>query len=557
MNYYTRICLIVLFLIPIQSFAFDRSCFTDYTEVSYTGSLPLFVSTEKRDDLFFVQNNEIIPAKFKPSVKREILNYSLSSSIVNFPLEKAWLLIDDISSTNIEVNPIMAWDGFFLTLDFKKIIEKGTMKPDLDINSAVEFLIEISTDNVKYVQIHWTDISKYSFQFLKFTFPKGKWAQASTILRTLRFDLAQNDVYIVTPKLWILVQVYRGWMCDSWRLSILQSQMYTLSKDISLAQSPKNPISLSFSQVVTSWKDSDGDAIIDMRDNCPNMSNSDQQDRDYDGKWDACSDDDNDGIFGMNDNCPTISNGNQIDLNANNIWDACEFDTDKDLIMDGADNCTYLPNSNQIDDDNDRIWDACDNCNIFNPDQLDLDNDSIWDTCETRDEFNKKNDTDKDGILDFSDNCIKIYNLDQWDQDVDGIGNLCDNCTTIKNTNQKDENKNGKGDMCEDVDSDGIDGWRDNCPMLGNADQKDSNNDAVGDACTDTDNDKIYNAIDNCALVYNFDQKDTDGDNIGNVCDTEDNRLIESNKTIFMVIFGVISILFIGGIIFFIRKIKL
>lgn len=111
--------------------------------------------------------------------------------------------------------------------------------------------------------------------------------------------------------------------------------------------------------------------------------------------------------------------------------------------------------------------------------------------------------------------------------------------------------------MCEDVDSDGIDGWRDNCPMLGNADQKDSNNDAVGDACTDTDNDKIYNAIDNCALVYNFDQKDTDGDNIGNVCDTEDNRLIESNKTIFMVIFGVISILFIGGIIFFIRKIKL
>ncbi len=99
--------------------------------------------------------------------------------------------------------------------------------------------------------------------------------------------------------------------------------------------------------------------------------------------------------------------------------------------------------------------------------------------------------------------------------------------------------------MCEDADGDKIEGWRDNCPTIANPDQKDSNNDGTGDACSDTDRDGIYDALDNCPLISNPDQKDIDNDHIGNVCDTTDNRYLESNKTIFVVLFGVIALLFI------------
>jgi hypothetical protein len=111
--------------------------------------------------------------------------------------------------------------------------------------------------------------------------------------------------------------------------------------------------------------------------------------------------------------------------------------------------------------------------------------------------------------------------------------------------------------MCEDTDNDGIDWWRDNCPTINNPHQEDSNNDEKGNACSDTDYDGIFDGIDNCPLLSNKDQKDIDKDNIGNVCDGIDNRMLESNRTLFIVLFWCISLLFIGGIIYFIRKIKL
>src|SRR6476469_7898593 len=60
--------------------------------------------------------------------------------------------------------------------------------------------------------------------------------------------------------------------------------------------------------------DSDGDGIPDSQDNCPSISNPDQQDTDGDGIGavcdfcpnDAANDADHDGVCGNVDNCPTI-----------------------------------------------------------------------------------------------------------------------------------------------------------------------------------------------------------------------------------------------------------
>ncbi len=77
---------------------------------------------------------------------------------------------------------------------------------------------------------------------------------------------------------------YRGWICDPSRLSYLKSQRTSLSKNIDVTMEVLHPIQLQFFALPTIGRDSDGDAIIDMRDNCPDVPNPNQQDRDHDGR---------------------------------------------------------------------------------------------------------------------------------------------------------------------------------------------------------------------------------------------------------------------------------
>lgn len=70
-------------------------------------------------------------------------------------------------------------------------------------------------------------------------------------------------------------------------------------------------------------------------------------------------DDDKDRIQNAVDNCPDVKNPDQVDKNKNNIGDACE-DFDLDGIMNSVDNCPDQPNRYQQDSDGDGIGDACD-----------------------------------------------------------------------------------------------------------------------------------------------------------------------------------------------------
>jgi hypothetical protein len=71
------------------------------------------------------------------------------------------------------------------------------------------------------------------------------------------------------------------------------------------------------------------------------------------------SDADGDGVIDMKDNCPSVSNKDQKDINNNKRGDACE-DNDGDGIKDGVDNCPFVANSAQVDIDGDKKGDACD-----------------------------------------------------------------------------------------------------------------------------------------------------------------------------------------------------
>ena len=123
-------------------------------------------------------------------------------------------------------------------------------------------------------------------------------------------------------------------------------------------------------------------------DNCMYVPNPDQKESDGDGLGDMC------------DNCPNIpnssTNGSCI---AGDVGEQC--------FSNAQCGSGGICNANQEDADDDGLGDACDNCPfVYNPDQIDTDGDGVGDTC---------------------DNCPNTYNPGQEDRDNDGVGGVCDN----------------------------------------------------------------------------------------------------------------------------------
>lgn len=143
-------------------------------------------------------------------------------------------------------------------------------------------------------------------------------------------------------------------------------------------------------------------------------------------------------------------------------------------------------------------------------------------------------DSDDDGILDDSDNCINVSNVSQVDTDSDGEGNSCDSdddgdsitdnldCAVLDSLNWR-----SVGYL--DSDNDGIrnnttiqaiscsgntapTGYtfsissNDNCPNDSNSSQTDTDSDGAGDACDSDDDGDGYLDINDCAPLaqYNF-----------------------------------------------------
>ncbi len=70
--------------------------------------------------------------------------------------------------------------------------------------------------------------------------------------------------------------------------------------------------------------DSDGDGVIDRKDNCVRLANSDQRDENHNGRGDGCDDYDRDGVMNSQDNCPAHPNRVQTDTDRDGQGDTCD-----------------------------------------------------------------------------------------------------------------------------------------------------------------------------------------------------------------------------------------
>lgn len=132
----------------------------------------------------------------------------------------------------------------------------------------------------------------------------------------------------------------------------------------------------------------DGDTWGDVCDNCPAVTNQDQQDwPDRDGVGNACDDDDdNDGILDRDDLCPLLFDEHHSmnpDIDGDGIGNACDSDIDGDGLVNYLDNCPEHPNPIQRDYDGDGSGNVCDD------------------------------DLDGDGVLNTQDNCPHVPNPSQ------------------------------------------------------------------------------------------------------------------------------------------------
>ena len=491
----------------------DLSCYTMVATPSWEDWKYIHLETSDPRNILALQDDTILPITLKTSSKFIPFTTNIPQS------EKTQTSPTDYANL-YDFGDLDSEDNLEIILDFPGY---NGLTSRLNFSHSAKFytpIYSISEDGVNYSRISEKDINDFQIQKMKITFRSKNDENIREIIKIQELNIERlQDIVEISPISNTSLKLYYRSTCSE------------LNKEEELPTS-RQPIWewVEVLSIDVFWEN----PLYKLR----------------------TRDSDQDGIKDLYDNCVDISNKDQLDINQNSVWDACEFDSDKDGIPDEIDNCRAISNPDQKDDDNDNIGNLCDNCNLYNPPQLDTNNNGVWDTCDQAKNYLEQNDDDWDNIINSQDNCRGVANTNQVDSDNDGVGDACDNCKAFQNTDQADLNENGIWDICEDSDSDGVDTLKDNCPNIPNPDQADSDNDGIGNLCEDDDGDSIIFQNDNCPYKYNRDQRDTDGDTIGDVCDEKDNRFLESNKTVFVVLMILVTLLFLWGIFIVARKIQ-
>ena len=298
-----------------------------------------------------------------------------------------------------------------------------------------------------------------------------------------------------------------------------------------------NSIGCTISKTITVFiPDTDMDGVLDTEDNCPNISNPQQEDNDNDGIGNVCDeDDDNDGTPDVDDDFPLDEN-EDTDTDGDGTGDNADSDDDDDGTPDTEDVFPLDPtedtdtdgdgtgNNADPDDDDDGTPDTEDAFPLDPDEDTDTDDDGTGDNADP--------DDDNDGTLDTED-AFPLDSTEDMDTDGDGTGDNTDSdddddgtpdtedAFPLDENEDTDTDGDGTGDNADsDDDDDGTPDTEDAFPLDENEDT-DTDGDGTGDnADSDDDDDGTPDTEDAFPLDPDEDM-DTDGDGTGDNADLD------------------------------------
>lgn len=314
---------------------------------------------------------------------------------------------------------------------------------------------------------------------------------------------------------------------------------------------------------LSSIQDSDADGVHDLKDNCPNQSNSSQLDYDADLVGDICDeDDDNDNIsdavetqFGLNPKDPVDA---MLDMDFDGFSNLLESVYSSDM-----DDVTSVPNPITILDEGfEEGWpqgflltDGALPWVLMKPgEQSSTGLYSAYVSDATQKSSFSFAGNFTSGVLGFSYlHDLSLFASSKLEIVVDGVvtetlsGTSFDEWGDASITLLEGEHHIEFRVVEEyplglqydshfviddfyfsaDSDGDSVADIRDNCPDVSNRWQHDSDQDGIGNDCDndpygqDEDGDGYGDGLDNCPAVFNPDQENLDSDNEGDACDSD------------------------------------
>ena len=330
---------IILLLHSNTSANNDTSCYIEFSQFTLDNldQNSILIETTNQD-LYATQNGVSLPLISHEKFHRYI---PFSSNIEQ----------TELTGDNSFKNRYSFWDldtsqNKTIELSFQKLLEAQSYEVLFSHDARYHRAdFYVSTDGEAFSQVLPWDIGDFSIKKIKIIFEKTWDEDIREIIHIKNLSISKNlystEIQNINP--FLPLQVYRNNSCTHTQEKLAQANQEKQEFTTYKPEFTKNPI------YVEKTTDTDRDGVKDLYDNCKNVKNS-----------------------------------NQTDKNQNWVWDACEFDSDSDGVPDEIDNCRNTPNPLQEDTDKDSIWNLCDNCKYYNPNQIDTDGNSIWDVCDQK-----------------------------------------------------------------------------------------------------------------------------------------------------------------------------
>jgi len=298
--------------------------------------VPLSIGTLERP-LFLLVNKATGRAEASYYNQGLFANKIAMSSEANTPSGDAAALVDGDpkTSASFPVFEDQASNAAVITLVGSDAITSSELFLALDSNVALPRYIEIRTPGgvTSDAQMGNIVVAKTELQSARVLFPKTStnyWQITlwySQPLRITELRLNQEGLEITQKaSIRFLAQPgasYALYFDADRNVQLPYAESGDLTTDKGVVRIAEAPTLPNPSYVIA---DSDGDGVVDLNDNCINLSNFDQADVNTNGLGDACDDFDRDGVINSNDNCINAPNQNQVDTDGDKKGDTCDDD---------------------------------------------------------------------------------------------------------------------------------------------------------------------------------------------------------------------------------------